>query len=73
MFLHELLSLTFLGLENMSEIKERDRLVLNALGNIKTFKLTDKKILNLVVRVDVEHALLSETVELNDVCAEMAC
>ena len=57
----------------MSEMKEQAGLVSNALGNINTFKLTDMKILNLVVRVDVEHALLSETVELNDVCAEMAC
>lgn len=57
----------------MNEMKEQAGLVSNALGNINTFKLTDKKILNLVVRVDEELALLSETVELNDVCAEMAC
>ena len=57
----------------MSEMKEQAGLVSNALGNINTLKLTDMKILNLVVRVDVEHALLSETVDLNDVCAEMAC
>ena len=57
----------------MNEMKVQEGLVSNALSNINTFKLTDKKILNLVVRIDVEHALLSETVELNDVCAEMAC